>query len=52
MNKLKPSANQQTFGELLQHIRLVRQRVFTQINTELIDLYWSLGKTISEKVQS
>jgi len=36
----------------LQHIQQARQNVFAQVNTALIDLYWQVGKTISEKVQS
>lgn len=40
------------FGELLQRIRQARQRVFAQANTVLIDLYWLIGKTISERVQA
>lgn len=40
------------FGEVLQHIQQARHKVFSQINTALIDLYWQVGKTISEKVQS
>jgi len=43
--------NKQTFDELLRHIRQARQAVFTQVNTALIDLYWSVGQAISEKVQ-
>jgi predicted nuclease of restriction endonuclease-like (RecB) superfamily len=43
---------QQHFREVLQHIQQTRQNVFAQVNTALIDLYWQVGKTISEKVQS
>lgn len=49
MSKL---TNQQDFSEVLQHIQQARQNVFAQVNTALIDLYWQVGKTISEKVQS
>jgi predicted nuclease of restriction endonuclease-like (RecB) superfamily len=42
----------QTFSQLLQHIRQSRQKIFLQVNTALIDLYWQIGKTISEKVKS
>jgi len=40
------------FDELLLQIKQVRQAVFTQVNTALIDLYWFVGKAISQKVQS
>lgn len=42
----------QVFSELLQHIWQAKQKVFSQANTVLIDLYWQLGKTITEKVES
>jgi predicted nuclease of restriction endonuclease-like (RecB) superfamily len=49
---IKPSPdNQAAFGEMLSHIRRVRQAVFAQVNTALIDLYWAVGKSISEKVE-
>lgn len=40
------------FDELVQHIQQARAKVFRQANTVLIDLYWLVGKTISEKVQT
>ena len=47
-----PDNTQQTFNTLLQHIQQARQRVFAQVNTALIDLYWQVGKTISAQVQA
>jgi predicted nuclease of restriction endonuclease-like (RecB) superfamily len=46
------AAYRQDFSTLLQHIQQARQKVFTQVNTALIDLYWHIGKTISDKVQN
>lgn len=43
---------QQEFDELLNKIKLARQRIFSQINTALIDLYWLIGETIYFKVKS
>jgi predicted nuclease of restriction endonuclease-like (RecB) superfamily len=43
---------QQDFSEVLQQIQRSRQQTFAQVNTALIDLYWQVGKTISEKVQN
>lgn len=47
-----PIALQDDFSEVLQQIQRSRQKVFTQINTALIDLYWHIGKTIADKVQT
>ena len=52
MSKNNISATQPVFDELLQHILQTRTKVFSQANTALIDLYWFIGKTISQKVQS
>lgn len=43
---------QPVFDELLLQIQQARVRAFRQANTVLIDLYWRVGKTISEKVQT
>ena len=42
---------EKTFGNLLRQIQQTRQKVFTQANTALMELYWHIGQTISEKVQ-
>ena len=52
MSKPEITNNPQVFSEVLQHIRQARQKVYAQANTILLDLYWQLGKTISEKVAS
>jgi predicted nuclease of restriction endonuclease-like (RecB) superfamily len=36
------------FGKILELIKSTRQRVLKTVNTELIDLNWSIGKFISE----
>lgn len=51
MSKL-PDNTQASFNLLLQQIQQARQKVLAQVNTALIDLYWQVGKTISDKVQS
>lgn len=52
MNELTNTiGTEKTFGELLQHIKQAQQKVFAQANTALMELYWYVGKTISEKVQ-
>ena len=45
-------ALQKDFGEVLKQIQRSRQKVFSQVNTALIDLYWHIGQTISQKVQT
>ncbi|MBS4098291.1 MAG: DUF1016 family protein [Sulfuricella sp.] len=52
MNKLNntdPTEN--AFRELLGQIQQARQKIFAQANTALMELYWHIGQTISEKVQ-
>jgi DUF1016 N-terminal domain len=43
---------QQDFSEVLKQIQRSHQKVFAQVNTALIDLYWHIGKTICHKVQA
>ena len=45
-----PVSHGQDFAEVLGHIQQARQRVFAQVNTALIDLYWRIGQTLSHKV--
>jgi len=47
-----PVENQHGFAEVLNHIQQTRQKIFTHVNTALIDLYWQVGRTISQKVQT
>ncbi|MGA1386655.1 MAG: DUF1016 N-terminal domain-containing protein [Flavobacteriaceae bacterium] len=43
---------QSEFSDVLKQIQESRQKVFAQINTALIDLYWQIGQLISQKVSS
>jgi hypothetical protein len=47
MNILK---KQNIFNEVLELIILSKNKVYKEINTELINLYWNIGKYISIKV--
>ncbi len=47
MNTLEQTYENQ-FGKILKLIKTTRQGVLKTINTELIDLNWSIGKFISE----
>ena len=49
MNKL--NSTETTFRKLLVQIQQTRQKVFVQANTSLMELYWHIGHTISDKVQ-
>jgi predicted nuclease of restriction endonuclease-like (RecB) superfamily len=50
---VKPAQHsQQDFVDVLRHIQHSRQKVFAQINTALIDLYWQIGQIISHKVST
>ena len=40
------------FREVLTLIENARQRAFHAVNTELIDLYWHVGKSISQRIAS
>jgi predicted nuclease of restriction endonuclease-like (RecB) superfamily len=42
----------QRFDEVLELIEAARRRAYQAINTELVDLYWELGKYISKKIAS
>ncbi len=42
----------QDFNEVLRLIELARTRAVTAVNTALIDLYWSIGEHISQRVAS
>jgi predicted nuclease of restriction endonuclease-like (RecB) superfamily len=49
--KLVPHS-QPDFVDVLRHIQQSRQKIFAQINTALIDLYWQIGRIISHKVST
>ena len=49
-NKISKN-NRKIFSDLLLQIRQTRQKAFVRVNTALIDLYWSVGRTISKKVR-
>jgi len=45
-------SEQKIFVQVLDLIKQSKQKVFSIVNTELIDLYWKIGEYISQKVQS
>lgn len=40
------------FGEVVGLIRAARQRAVHAVNTELIDLYWRIGKYVHERIEA
>lgn len=52
MSQIKTTGTQQIFDALLLQIKQARQKIFAHANTTLLDLYWLIGKTISEKVKT
>ena len=44
--------NTTAFKEIMEIIGHTRERVFRLINRELIDMYWEIGRYISEKLSA
>jgi len=44
--------NEQSFAVVLQQINSSKQKVFAQINTALLELYWNVGSYISKQVKN
>ena len=42
----------QDFSPVIKRIRQAQNRVFQQINSELVNLYWDIGKYVSQKVNA
>ncbi len=40
---------EQDFSEVLKQIQLSKEKAYKQVNTVLIDLYWSIGQYVSLK---
>jgi len=57
-SRSKPSSlratkqDEATFSEVVQLIAASRERAFQAVNTELMDLYWQVGATISRKIKA
>ncbi len=51
---IKPSipSNNNAFDVLLQKIKTAQQKAYTQVNNTLIQLYWDIGKALSQKVDA
>lgn len=42
----------EAFSEVVRLIVVAREKAFQAVNTELIDLYWQIGATISRKIEA
>lgn len=50
--KNKEVLHSENFNPILQQIKQAKQKAYQQVNTVLVELYWSIGKEISNKVQT
>ena len=51
MSKKVATSNDKQFSEVLKQIQTAKQTVFQQANTLLVELYWNIGKYISDQVE-
>ena len=50
--KVLRASLEESFVEVVGLIQQARQRAFQAVNTEIIDLYWQVGETISRKLET
>jgi len=48
----QPTTDLSNFNSILTLIKTAKDRIVKTVNIEIIDLYWQIGKEISEKVQN
>ncbi|MCF6309067.1 MAG: DUF1016 N-terminal domain-containing protein [Sulfurimonas sp.] len=41
----------ENFNEILSQIKISKQKAYAQVNATLVELYWSIGKYISNEVK-
>ncbi len=51
MSKDLKKLDKNEFGDILNQIQTSKQKAYAQINATLVELYWSIGKHIAEKVK-
>lgn len=52
MNRIKAVGSEKHFNEVVALIEKSRLKAFQTVNTLLIELYWNIGRYISEKIRS
>jgi hypothetical protein len=48
----QPTADLSNFNSILSLIKTAKDRIVKTVNTEIIDLYWQIGKEVSEKTKN
>jgi predicted nuclease of restriction endonuclease-like (RecB) superfamily len=48
----QPTNDFSSFNSILSLIKTAKDRILKTVNTEIIDLYWQIGKEVSEKAQN
>jgi hypothetical protein len=48
----QPNTDLSGFNSILSLIKTAKDRILKTVNTEIIDLYWRIGKEVSEKAQN
>ena len=48
----QPTTDLSSFNSILTLIKTAKDRILKTVNTEIIDLYWQIGKEVSEKAQN
>ena len=51
MKKQLGKAQEEQFVEVLNQIQTAKQQAFQQVNETLVQLYWNIGKYISEQIE-
>jgi predicted nuclease of restriction endonuclease-like (RecB) superfamily len=49
---IPPDREQQAFAQVVELIRLARERAMASVNTTLIDLHWQVGEFISQRIDT
>jgi hypothetical protein len=52
MDTMPPTTDLSNFNSILTLIKTVKDHILKTVNTESIDLYWQIGKEVSEKAQN
>ena len=48
----QPTPNLSNFSSILSLIKNAKDRIVKTVNTEIIDLYWQIGKEVSEQAKN
>jgi len=48
----QPTTDLSSFNSILTLIKTAKDRILKTVNTQIIDLYWQIGKEVSEKAQN